>query len=310
MDKQVKKAIKVLRDGGIVIFPTDTAFGIGCRVDNKDAIERLFKIRRRPKTKAVPALFSSIDMVKKYAKTIPQKAERLMKKYWPGALTIILRCNRVKVPPLVRGGGQTLGVRIPNHKMLQEIISRVGVPILGPSANFSGEKTPFKFEDLNPELVKQTDYVLNGIVGLEKKVSTVIDCTIEPWKIIREGAIKIQNSEFRIQNVTLLLDTSDNKKITVGLDINGREYINTKKITSNKTQIILPMIDRILKKHSLKPEDLSEIRVNEGPGSFTGLRVGLAIANALSFALKIPINGKKGKVILPIYSSSAKSKQY
>jgi len=102
--------------------------------------------------------------------------------------------------------------------------------------------------------------------------------------------------------ITLLLDTSDNKKITVGLIINGQKNIQTKQVTSNKTQIILPMIDKILKKYSLKPKDLSEIKVNTGPGSFTGLRVGLAIADALSFALKIPINGKKvGTIILPIY---------
>lgn len=101
---------------------------------------------------------------------------------------------------------------------------------------------------------------------------------------------------------TLILDTADNKKITVGLIIDGKKDIQTEEITSNKTQIILPMIDRILKKHSLKLKDLSEIKINAGPGSFTGLRVGLAIANALSFALRIPINGKKvGEIILPIY---------
>jgi len=101
---------------------------------------------------------------------------------------------------------------------------------------------------------------------------------------------------------TLILDTSDNKKITVGLAINGKKDIQIKEITSNKTQIILPMIDRILKKHLLKPKDLSGIQINAGPGSFTGLRVGLAIANALSFVLKIPINGKRlGEIILPEY---------
>ncbi len=100
----------------------------------------------------------------------------------------------------------------------------------------------------------------------------------------------------------LILDTADNKKITVGLIINGQKDIQVKEITSNKTQIILPMIEEILKKHLLKPEDLSGIQINPGPGSFTGLRVGLAIANSLSFALKIPINGKKvGEIILPIY---------
>ena len=101
---------------------------------------------------------------------------------------------------------------------------------------------------------------------------------------------------------TLILDTVDNKKITIGLKIDRQEFINIKEISFNKTQIILPMIDKILKKHSLKPGSLCEIQVNAGPGSFTGLRVGLAIVNALSFALKVPVNGKKiGEVILPIY---------
>lgn len=193
MNQKIAKAIKVFKNGGIVIFPTDTAFGIGCRIDKESSVRRLFEIRKRPKTKAVPVLFSSIDMVEEYVKEIPQDVGQLMKTYWPGALTLILQCNKVKVSSLVRGGGQTLGVRIPNHKIILEIISRVGVPVLGPSANFSGEKTPFRFEDLNPELVKLADYVLDGEVGLEKNVSTVIDCTVDHWKIVREGVVKISN---------------------------------------------------------------------------------------------------------------------
>jgi len=191
MDKQIKEAVKVLKDGGIVIFPTDTAFGIGCRMDHSEAVSRLFEIRQRPKNKAVPVLVSSIDMARQYIEEIPQDVEDLMKKYWPGAVTIILRCNRVKVPFVVRGGKETLGIRIPNNKIIRTIIAKVGVPILGPSANFSGEETPFKFEELNPELVNQVDYVLKRNVSLGRHVSTVIDCSIKPWKILREGAVKI-----------------------------------------------------------------------------------------------------------------------
>ncbi len=191
MGKEIEKAIKVLKNGGVIIFPTDTAIGIGCRIDNQDAVERLFKIRRRPKTKAVPVLFSSIDMVREYIKEIPQDVEKLMKKYWPGALTIILCCNKVTVPSLVRGGGETLGVRIPNNKIIQTIIAKVGVPILGPSANFSGGKTPYSFKELDKKLVNLVDFVVGGETSGGGRASTVIDCSVEPWKIIREGAVEI-----------------------------------------------------------------------------------------------------------------------
>ena len=100
----------------------------------------------------------------------------------------------------------------------------------------------------------------------------------------------------------LIIDTADNKKNTVGLKIDNKEYLLTENIPSNREQVILLMIDKILKKYKVEPEDLSAIQINVGPGSYTGLRVGLAIANTLSFALKIPVNGKKiGKIILPIY---------
>lgn len=93
--------------------------------------------------------------------------------------------------------------------------------------------------------------------------------------------------------ITLILDTADNKNISVGLRINNKEYIKTQRIRSNKTQIVLPMIDGLLKKHLIKLEDIGEIKVNTIPGSFTGLKVGMAVANALGFVLGIPINGKK-----------------
>lgn len=191
MDK-IKEAVQILKNGGIVIFPTDTAFGIGCRIDNEKAIERLFKIRRRPKTHATPVLVDTIEMAQEYLVPFPQDViDKLIKPYWPGALTIILCCNKVKVPLLVRGGGGTLGVRIPDHKIILKIIKGVGVPILGPSANFHGEKTPYCFKDLDPNLIALVDYIVEGECII-KQPSTVIDCSIKPWKIIRQGAIKIK----------------------------------------------------------------------------------------------------------------------
>ncbi|MDZ4227799.1 MAG: L-threonylcarbamoyladenylate synthase [Candidatus Levybacteria bacterium] len=193
---ELNKAIKVFNNGGIVIFPTDTAIGIGCRIDDERAVRKLFKIRKRPENRPMLVLVNSVEMAQDYLLPIPQEVkEKLIKPYWPGKLTIILQSRTDKVPSLVTGGTGTLGVRFPNNKILLELIKSVGVPIVAPSANFSGEKTPFKFEDLNPELVKQADYILNTEIspsaGGEENVSTIIDCTITPWKIIRSGALKI-----------------------------------------------------------------------------------------------------------------------
>src|SRR5580693_4770973 len=97
----IQKAIQILKNGGIVIFPTDTAFGIGCRIDDEEAIKRLFTIRKRPETKAVPVLVSDLHMARKYLKPVPPEViEKLITPYWPGALTIVLECNTKKIPAL------------------------------------------------------------------------------------------------------------------------------------------------------------------------------------------------------------------
>lgn len=191
-NQDIKKAIRVLNGGGIVIFPTDTAFAIGCRIDSQKAIERLFKIRKRPKIQATPVLVDTVKMAQDYLLPIPQNViDKLVESYWPGALTIIMRCNKERVPVLVRGGKNTLGVRIPNHAIARSIIRGVGVPILGPSANFHGGKTPYIFEDLDKKLVKLVDYVVFGEC-FTKQVSTVIDCSQIPWRVLREGAVKLE----------------------------------------------------------------------------------------------------------------------
>lgn len=101
---------------------------------------------------------------------------------------------------------------------------------------------------------------------------------------------------------TLFIDTSDNKEIIVGLRIDGKEQVSKQKIGLKKTQITLPMIEKLLNQNSIDLKDINQIMVNTGPGSFTGLRVGMSIANTLGFFLRISINGKKiGKLAQPQY---------
>jgi L-threonylcarbamoyladenylate synthase len=192
MNKKLEKAIEVFNNGGIVIFPTDTAIGIGCRIDNKETIKRLFEIRKRPESKPLLILVNSVEMAEKYLLPIPQKVkDELIEKYWPGKLTIVMKCIPDKVPFPVRSKKNTLGVRFPDNKILLELIGKIGVPIVAPSANFSGEDTPFSFEDIDKELIKKVDFVLDEKLASERELSTVIDVTVEPWKIIRKGAVKI-----------------------------------------------------------------------------------------------------------------------
>ncbi len=188
----IKKAIKTLNDGGIIIYPTDTAFGIGCRIDNHEAVDRLFKLRRRPRAMATPVLVSSQKQSLLYFDHPSQIVRRLMQDYWPGALTIIYRCRQNLIYSPIRGGGETVGLRMPNHPTVLAIIEGVGVPVLGPSANFHGEPTPYRLADLNHDLSKLVDLVVPGIMSVGQ-ASTVVDCTTDPYKIIRQGAVKLDS---------------------------------------------------------------------------------------------------------------------
>ncbi len=199
----IQKAINVVKDGGVIIYPTDTAFGIGCRIDNHAAVDRLFTLRRRPATQPMPVLVSTIDMALAYFDSPSDIVRRLMNDYWPGALTIVAHCKKDLIYSPIRAGGDTVGLRMPNHTVPLTIIEAVGVPILGPSANFHGEPTPYTLKDLDPNLVKLVDFVVPARLPAPersdggqgectiKQASTVVDCSVEPYKILRQGAVKL-----------------------------------------------------------------------------------------------------------------------
>ncbi len=291
MNKDLKKAIETLKKGGVVIFPTDTAFGIGVRIDKTESIEKLIKIRGRDELKPFPILVDSIKM----AKPINKEVNQLMKKYWPGGLTIVLPCLKEKVSPLIRANNNTIGLRMPDHKQTLSLIKGVGVPIIGCSANFPNDKPPFSLKEVDKNLIKSVNFVLKGKC-FKKKQSTVIDCSKKPWRILRIGAVSIKN-----RKIELFIDTSSNKYVMVGIKINEKQYIEKQEIDYQKAQAVLPMIKKILKKHELTFNDLTSIKVNQGPGSYTGLRVGLSVANTLSHFLNIPINKKEGELLEPYY---------
>lgn len=183
----LEQAVSLLKEGKVGIFPTDTAFGIGCRIDDVDALKRVYAIRNRPKEKALLALVGSFEMAGQYV-VFDENAKSIADKFWPGALTIVLNCNTEKVPSIVRAEGKTLAVRMPDHEEILQVIEKVGVPIVAPSANFSGEATPFTLEMVSQQLIDQVDFVLTGMCKMNK-VSTIVDGTTQPATLVREGAI-------------------------------------------------------------------------------------------------------------------------
>jgi L-threonylcarbamoyladenylate synthase len=192
MNEEIRQAITILKQGGIVIYPTDTAFGIGCKVSDQDAVQRLFTLRRRELTKAVPVLIDGKEMARRYTGTIDEEiVEQLIAPYWPGALTIIFPCISPSVSPLICGKGTTIGLRMPKHPIPLALIKGIKEGIVGCSANFAGEQTPFAFEQLNKKLLKQVDFVVHGNTGEKNVASTVIDCSVHPWRILRKGAIAL-----------------------------------------------------------------------------------------------------------------------
>lgn len=190
MDNAVNEAIAVLIQGGIVMYPTDTAFGIGCRIDRPESVDRLFRLRRRPMTQAMPVLVDSKAIALAYFDHPNHIVRRFMKDYWPGALTIVAHCKKNLVYSPIRGGGDTIGLRMPDHKTALALIRGLGVPLLGPSANFHDDPTPYAFDDLSLELIKLVDFVIPGICTI-KQASTVVDCSVDPHKIIRQGAVTL-----------------------------------------------------------------------------------------------------------------------
>lgn len=179
--KEINNAANILKNGGIVVFPTDTVFGMGCLVDNSNAIKKLRNIKASHQN--FPILVSSIQEAKKYTKPSTY-AEKLMQKFWPGALTIIVKDKM----------GKTLGVRMPDSKLTLTLIKKTGKPIIGTSANFHTKPAPKSVGELDPNLLKKANYFL---IGKCKNMceSTVIDTTVNPPKILRFGAIDINEVE-------------------------------------------------------------------------------------------------------------------
>lgn len=187
-ENSISTAAAVLQAGGVVAFPTETVYGLGANGLNGKAASAIFTAKGRPAENPLSLLVADRQMVDMVAEEIPEVAEKLIKAFCPGPLTIILKKKAV-VPSIVAGGLDTIGVRIPDNDVALNLIKKAGFPLAAPSANLSGRPSPTSAEAVRADLDGRIPLIIDGgscQLGVE---STIVDCTKEVPVILRPGAI-------------------------------------------------------------------------------------------------------------------------
>ncbi|MBI4306294.1 MAG: threonylcarbamoyl-AMP synthase [Chloroflexi bacterium] len=187
----IRQAVAILIRGGVVAFPTDTVYGLGADIFNVAAVERVFHAKRRQADRPLPVLLADQSDVDLVAREFHDDAARLAERFWPGPLTLVLP-RRSEVPDIVTGGTDSVGVRVPAHEVPRLLVDALRRPVTGTSANSSGHPPHLDPEWVERDLGDRVDLVIPGSCGLDRKPSTVVDCTGQVPVVIRTGALSIE----------------------------------------------------------------------------------------------------------------------
>ena len=184
----IEQAITILQGGGLIAFPTDTLYGLGAHPFVESAVRRLYDAKGRPNSKPVPLLLSSPDDLFLVSDQTGGLAHALAEAFWPGALTLVVRC-RPDIPSLANGWGKTVAVRVPDHPVPRELCARLGAPITGTSANLGGGPNPINAQDVESQLSGKVDLIIDRGPCPGALPSTIVDVSGESPRILRQGAI-------------------------------------------------------------------------------------------------------------------------
>ena len=191
VQRQVGYGIRVLRQGGIVAYPTDTVYGLGASMSMPEAVQRVFAAKRRSLDMALPLLVANASQIDELAGRVPPVARRLIDSFIPGALTLVLPASHA-VSPVVTAGGSTVAVRIPDHAVPIALIRGIGAPLVGTSANLSGGPSPLTAAEVRLQFGDEIDTVIDDGQRCRGTESTIVDLTGETPVILREGAISAE----------------------------------------------------------------------------------------------------------------------
>jgi len=183
----VEEAVRILRRGGLVCYPTDTVYGIGAAAGDDAAVRRLFAVKGRPPDKALPLLLADTSDAAGVAEVTPL-ARALAGRFWPGALTIVVR----KAPDyrsLALAGGETVALRVPDHDLVRAIVRALGEPLTGTSANRAGAPPPVSAHEVASQMGEMGDLIIDGGPCQARLESTVVDITRDVPEVLREGPV-------------------------------------------------------------------------------------------------------------------------
>ena len=209
IDKQIDIAARLIKEGKVVAFPTDTVYGLGANALDPMAVVRIYEIKERPAFNPLILHIANIDSIKELTITDDARVYSLAERFWPGALTILLPKSEI-VPDIVTAGLSTVGIRMPNHRVALELIKRAGCPIAAPSANKFGKLSPTNAMHVRKQL-PNLDFVLDGgstTVGIE---STIVALRKDGLEIIRPGSVTAEE----LQQVAPIVYTNLNPDLII-----------------------------------------------------------------------------------------------
>ncbi len=208
----IQRAVQVLRDGGLVAFPTETVYGLGADAENRNAVERIFSVKGRPATHPLILHVGSADDLARWTANVPLAARRLAERFWPGPLSLVLNRSR-RVSSAVTGGLETVAVRMPAHPIALALIDAFGGALAAPSANRFGAVSPTAAHHVRDEFGDAIDLVLDGglcAVGVE---STIVDATGEKLCILRPGGLTREDLEGALGHAISIRTTATSVRV-------------------------------------------------------------------------------------------------
>jgi L-threonylcarbamoyladenylate synthase len=190
LDAVFARCRDVIRAGGVIAYPTDTFYGLGADPRDPEAVRKIFAIKGREAGQPILLLLHDRSEVAAWASAVTPSAERLMERFWPGPLTLVFPAAP-RVLPELTGGSGTIGLRVPGNELTRELLRNLGTALTGTSANRSGGRDPRTAEEVMREVGDRIDLVLDGGATTGDRPSSVVDVTVEPPRIIRQGIIDI-----------------------------------------------------------------------------------------------------------------------